>query len=53
MNAHVTPFNAESRSRREAALFNKPRIVQPLPAVLFHAFPSSNLNPVIDARPRW
>jgi hypothetical protein len=25
MNAHVTPFNAESRNRREAALFNKPR----------------------------
>jgi hypothetical protein len=22
MNAHVTPFNAETRSRRAAALFN-------------------------------
>jgi hypothetical protein len=24
MNAHVTPFNAETRSRRAAAPFNKP-----------------------------
>jgi hypothetical protein len=25
MSAHVTPFNAEVRPRRAAALFNKPR----------------------------
>jgi hypothetical protein len=25
MNAHVTPFNAETGPRRAAALFNKPR----------------------------
>jgi hypothetical protein len=39
MNAHVTPFNAESRNRREAALFNKPRHDNPYQPPCFDDLP--------------
>jgi hypothetical protein len=38
MNAHVTPFNAESRNRRAAALFNKTRRDNPYQPFSFDVF---------------
>jgi hypothetical protein len=52
MNAHVTPFNAESKNRRAAALFNKPHHPTTRSRSVYMIFRNYNLNPVIHVRPR-
>ena len=53
MNAHVTPFNAESRNRREAALFNKTHHPTTRSRPVSMTFRNYNTNPAIHIRPRF
>jgi hypothetical protein len=52
MNDPATISKLSSLRRREAAPFNKSRHATPISRPVYMIFRNSNLNPVIDARPR-